>query len=202
MNKPLIDIRRADDTSALLNFRCGVEMMDDFIQDKEKGLAKFIGLGLSNLWLVYEGERVVAFFALSKDALILNSEDIYNITGDEKLSNILPSKDEEKFWGQEKYPALEIDYFAVSEEKRKEHLGTALVSTIVDFAAQDRLSATKFITVEAYDTKKYSTVDFYKKCGFELSEKGMDRNRYKEMYGEQPTTKRMYRVVIPSTYSL
>lgn len=53
--------------------------MDDFIQDPQRGLAKFIQLRLSNLWLVYEGEKVVAFFALSKDALILNSEDAWTI---------------------------------------------------------------------------------------------------------------------------
>lgn len=39
MNKEL-SIRRADDTSALLNFKCGIKAMDDFIHDKEKGLAR------------------------------------------------------------------------------------------------------------------------------------------------------------------
>ena len=67
MSKPRLDIRRADDTSALFDFKCGVKMMDDFIQDPKNGLAKFIQLRLSNLWLVYEGEKVVALFALSKD---------------------------------------------------------------------------------------------------------------------------------------
>ena len=203
MNKPIIDIRRADDTSALFDFRCGVDSMDDFIHNREEGLAKFIELGLSNLWLVYEGEKVVAFFALSKDSLILNNDDARNITRDDKLSSLLPSKDETKFWSQEKYPAIEIDYLAVCEEKRKEpgeHLGTALVGMIVDFAAKDRLSATKFITVEALDTKEYSAVNFYKNfCDFEFREVGMQKNQYKMLYGEQPTTKRMYRVVIPST---
>ena len=60
MNKEL-SIRRADDTSALLNFKCGIKAMDDFIHDKEKGLAKYIEFRLSKLWLVYEGKEVVAF---------------------------------------------------------------------------------------------------------------------------------------------
>lgn len=88
------------------------------------------------------------------------------------------------------------------EEKRKEpgeHLGTALVGKIVDFAAHDRLSATKFITVEALDTKEYSAVDFYKQhCDFEFSEVGKLHNLNKIFNGERPTTQRMYRVVIPS----
>lgn len=201
MSKPIINIRRADNTSALFDFKSGVKSMDDFIQDQEKGLSKFIELGLSNLWPVYEGEKVVAFFALSKDALILNSEDARTITGDKRLSNLLPSKEETKFWEQEKYPAIEIDYLAVCEEKRKEpgeHLGTAIVGKILDFAAHDRLSATKFITVEALDTKEYSAVNFYRQhCDFEFSEVGKLHNLNKMFNGEQPTTQRMYRVVIP-----
>lgn len=86
--------------------------MDKFIHDKEKGLAKFIELKLSNLWLVYEEKKVVAFFALSKDALILNTEDARNIAQNKKLSAQLPPEDDTKFWEQEKYPAIEIDYFA------------------------------------------------------------------------------------------
>ena len=39
--KPVLDIRRADDTSALFDFKCGVKSMDDFIHDKENGLAVF-----------------------------------------------------------------------------------------------------------------------------------------------------------------
>ena len=202
MSKPSLYIKRADDTSALFDFKCGVPSMDKFIHDREKGLTKFIELRLSNLWLVYEGEKVVAFFALSKDALILNSEDARNIEGDKRLSALLPSKEDAKFWEQEKYPAIEIDYLAVCEEKRKEpgeHLGTALVGKIVDFAAHDRLSATRFITVEALDTPDYSAVNFYKTyCDFEFSEVGKLRNLNKIFNGEQPTTQRMYRVVIPS----
>lgn len=52
--------------------------MDKFIHDKQNGLPKFIEPKLSNSWLVYEEGTVIAFFALSKDALILNSEDERN----------------------------------------------------------------------------------------------------------------------------
>ena len=69
----------------------------------------------------------------------------------------------------------------------------------VDFAAKDRLSATKFITVEALDTPEYSAVNFYKNhCDFEFSEVGKLRNQNKIYNGEMPTTQRMYRVVIQS----
>lgn len=64
--KPVLDIRRADDTSALFDFKCGVKSMDDFIHDPKDGLAKFIKLRLSNLWIVFEGEKAVAFLPLVK----------------------------------------------------------------------------------------------------------------------------------------
>ena len=52
-----LKIVRADDTSALNSFRCGVPSMDLFIHDRENGLAKFIKLRLSNLWIVYENDE-------------------------------------------------------------------------------------------------------------------------------------------------
>lgn len=47
MSKQGLTIERADETLALFDFKCGIKCMDDFIHDKENGLARFIGLGLS-----------------------------------------------------------------------------------------------------------------------------------------------------------
>lgn len=195
-------IERAADTTALSNFRCGVKSMDDFIHDKENGLSKFIQLRLSNLWIVYEGTKAVAFFALSKDALMLNSEDRRNMEHKEQNVAILPSSsdDADKFWDKEKYPAFEIDYLAVCKEKRKnpnDHLGTYIIEEICRMAEADIFSATFFLTVEALDTKEYSAVDFYRNCDFEFSEVAQNKYNYDVMYGNQPTTRRMYKLIIP-----
>lgn len=174
--------------------------MDDFIHDTENGLTQFIGYGLSSLWIVYEDDDVVAFFSLSKDALILNYEDIRSISNHKTLNSILPSSDENKFWEQEKYPAVEIDYLAVCEERRlnpEYHLGSSIIEFIARQALKDQFSATMFLTVEAFDSLNYSAVSFYKKCGFELSEYGRTRNQNKIINGEIPTTQRMYRLLIP-----
>ena len=199
--KPVLDIRRADDTSALFDFKCGVKSMDDFIHDPKDGLAKFIKLRLSNLWIVFEGEKAVAFFALSKDALMLNSEDRRTIERDkEKATALAAPEDADKFWDKEKYPAIEIDYLAVCKEKREEpedHLGTAIIQKIAQFAAADKLSATMFLTVEALDTKEYSAVKFYRNCDFEFSDVAQNKYNYESMYGNQPTTRRMYKLIIP-----
>ena len=199
--KPVLDIRRADDTSALFDFKCGVKSMDDFIHDPKDGLAKFIKLRLSNLWIVFEGEKAVAFFALSKDALMLNSEDRRTIERDkEKATALTAPEDADKLWEKEKYPAIEIDYLAVCKEKREEpedHLGTAIIQKIAQFAAADKLSATMFLTVEALDTKEYSAVKFYRSCDFEFSEVAQNKYNYEVMYGNQPTTRRMYKLILP-----
>ncbi len=199
--KPVLDIRRADDTSALFDFNCGVKSMDDFIHDPKNGLAKFIKLRLSNLWIVFEGEQVVAFFALSKDALMLNSEDRRTIERDkEKAAALSAPEDADKLWEKEKYPAIEIDYLAVCKEKREEpedHLGTAIIQKIAQFAAADKLSATMFLTVEALDTKEYSAVKFYRNCDFEFSDVAQNKYNYEVAFGNQPTTCRMYKLIIP-----
>ncbi|MBR1414617.1 MAG: N-acetyltransferase [Prevotella sp.] len=199
--KPVLDIKRADDTSALFDFKCGVKSMDDFIHDPKDGLAKFIKLRLSNLWIVFEGEKAVAFFALSKDALILNSEDRRTIERDkDKATALAAPEDADKLWEKEKYPAIEIDYLAVCKEKREEpedHLGTAIIQKIAQFAVADKLSSTMFLTVEALDTKEYSAVKFYRNCDFEFSDVAQNKYNYESMFGNQPTTKRMYKIIIP-----
>jgi hypothetical protein len=199
--KSRIDIRRADDTSALFDFRCGVQSMDDFIHDPDNGLAKFIKLRLSNLWIVFEKDKAVAFFALSKDALILNHSDRQTIERDKEKANALAApEDADKLWEKEKYPAIEIDYLAVCKEKREEagdHLGTAIIQKIAQFAINDKLSATMFLTVEALDTKEYSAVEFYRNCDFEFSEVAQNKYNYELMFGNQPTTRRMYKLIIP-----
>lgn len=196
-----LDIVRADDTSALIDFICGVPSMDNFIHDKENGLAKFIKLRLSNLWLVYEEGKVVAFFALSKDALVLNNEDRRNLETKEKDCSALPSPDDaDKFWDKEKYPAIEIDYFAVCKEMREspdDHLGTYIIEEICRMADADIYSATMFLTVEALDTKEYSAVVFYQKCGFQFSDVAQNKYIYDTTFGNQPTTRRMYKIILP-----
>lgn len=196
-----VDIVRADDVSALSGFSCGVKSMDDFIHDRKNGLAKFIKLRLSNLWIVFEAGKAVAFFALSKDALMLNSDDRRVIESDkEKSAALVTPEDEDKFWDKDKYPAIEIDYFAVCAERRErkgDHLGTYLINQIAQRAVRDEFSATLFLTVDALDTKGYSAVQFYKNCDFEFSEVAQNKYNYDMMFGSQPTTRRMYKLIIP-----
>ncbi len=51
--------------------------------------------------------------------------------------------------------------------------------------------------VTQLDTKEYSAVDFYRSCDFEFSEVAQNRYNYEIMYGNEPTTRRMYKLIIP-----
>ena len=52
---------------------------------------------------------------------MLNSEDRRTIERDkDKAATLASPEDKDMFWEKEKYPAVEIDYFAVCEERRKE----------------------------------------------------------------------------------
>ena len=132
---------------------------------------------------------------------MLNSEDRRTIEQDkEKVQALAAPEDADKLWEKEKYPAIEIDYLAVCKEKRddpEEHLGTAIIQQIAQFAAKDKLSATMFLTVEALDTTEYSAVKFYRNCDFEFSDVAQNKYNYEAMFGNRPTTRRMYKLIIP-----
>ena len=197
LKKNKIRFERAEDISALLNFKCGIKQMDDFIRNKHKGLQKHIELGLSHLWLVYEKEKVIAFFALSKDALVLNSEDKHMIEMSQK-ADFFPHFDEEHFWIQEKYAAIEIDYLVVAEEKQGKRIGSTIIAKIEEYARNDKLSSTLFLTVEVLNSKEQNAIKLYNKCGFRLSEVGKTRNENMERDGDLPLTVRMYKRILPA----
>lgn len=196
---PRYEFKRVDDVSALSCFRCGVKSMDDFIHDSVNGLPKFVRLGLSKLWLVCNDGRVVAFFSLSKDSLVLNSEDQRSIEAADGLTWIADDNDFDKFWDKEKYPAVEIDYLAVSEEMRGNQIGSLIIAAIADKALHDNLSSTLFLTVEALHTNEYSAVEFYRKCGFEFSDVAQNKYNFDAIYNTMPLTRRMYKILIPDS---
>ncbi len=79
-------------------FKCDIEPINKFIDDKKNVVDKFIKLHMSNLWIVFEDNETVALFALSKDAIVLNSDDRHNIENDNQdVSSFVSPDDEGKF---------------------------------------------------------------------------------------------------------
>lgn len=187
--KPILIFESVDDTSALSNFYCGLQSMDEFIHDPESGLNSYVRLGLTKLWIVKSDDEVVAIFALSKSVLVLSSDDQKYIYHDGL------EIDEFIFSHKETYPALEIDYLAISNDWRNKGLGSFIINEISNKVAADKLSATMFITVEALEKPDYSSVGFYKKSYFKDSEHGIIRNQGRSFRGEPCDTRRMYRIV-------
>lgn len=181
-------IERAEDVSALSDFYCGIDSMDDFIHNRDNGLQSYINGHLTNLWIVKLNNVSVAFFSLSKSSLVVNNYDLEN------LKRSLFNRNENTFFiDRPQYPCVEIDYFAVNKNFRNQGIGTLVLYEIISKVKADKLSATLFISLDAYHISKYSSVQFYKKNNFLISEHGLLQNQYRERYGTSCTTIRMYR---------
>lgn len=159
---------RPKDISCLENFYCGVEEMDYFIHH---GLYKKLGTHHCQLYtLVNDAHEVVAMFALSSDALFLDSDskDDLELMSPPSFNDDEPKAD--AFWSKSHYPAVDIAYLAVAKEYRDKHIGKDIVLRIVQMMRKQCLVGCQFITVDAYKTPDYSAVGFYSKCNFIAAE--------------------------------
>ena len=187
MDEKHLIFERVEDVASLSNFYCGYVPIDSFIHDKKNGLEKYVTSNLTALWVVKAEESPVAIFALSKASLILNSFD------NQALARDGVKIDPDIFDTKDSYPAIEIDYLAVSENWRDKGLGEHIIAKIYEKCCKDTLSATMFITVEAINTKDYSAVSFYKKCGFKESDYSINKRLSNFNFtGSQSITTRMY----------
>lgn len=162
--KQKLKIKLLKDLSALDGFSCGIPLMDNFIH---KGFSNCVYSHLCTPYACYdECGGLVAFFALSFDALDLDDDDKDDLK--EGFSQTSPSLPEgyDIFWEKSRYPALEITYLAVSTNMQHKGIGYAVFDAIVEHARRQTVAGCQFITVNALYLPDYSAVDFYYKCGF------------------------------------
>lgn len=141
--------------------------MDSFIHDK---LKDSLSGGYCKAFAALQEGQIVAFYALNFDALSLDRLDKEEMRG----YNFVGVKEwySELFWGKLHYPALEISYLAVREDKRGQGIGRSILASIYETAIVQRLAGCQFLTVEAYkrpasfDGEPYSAIPFYSKFGF------------------------------------
>ena len=164
-----LDIKAVDNAELFSDFHCGIPAMDKFIHE---GLAMSIKNHYCQAYAVFNGEDLVAMFALSFDSVDLDNDDKEEIsTGMSVTGTPDVSPDyEETFYCKRRYPALDIAYLAVREDMRGQHIGEYLVSQIRKKAKEQRLAGCQFLTVEAYNVPDYSAVGFYDRCGFANNE--------------------------------
>ena len=128
--------KRASDIEALSSFNCGVREIDFLIHKKENGLQDYIQDKEYDSFYVYYNDLLVAVFVFSDDTF--KTED-----GD--------------------YDATEIDFIAVKEGYRRNHIGTKIIDKISEISQQNNRP---FLMVGAFFNKKYSAQQFYERCGF------------------------------------
>lgn len=177
---------RLTDFSLLDNFHCGIREMDDFIHTR---LEKSIKSHFCVPYVLHEGKTIVAFYALSYDAVVF-SEDYLDdlLNGYSSSGNIdLDISHLEIFKNKEHYPAMDIAYFAVNKDFQRQYIGSALLEDVIQQIKDTAIAGCQFVVVDALVTKDYSALGFYSKNRFTVCE---DRKPYKDCV-------RMYRVLYP-----
>lgn len=65
---PIFTLRAFADASELSGFKCGIDVMDNFIRD---GLTEELQSTGCDSYLLLDGDEIVAFFATCHDTLVL-----------------------------------------------------------------------------------------------------------------------------------
>ena len=186
-NKLQLHFERIDNSSVLSDFNCGLDVMDRFIHS---GLQWCIDYHYCVVYAIKESDEIVAVVALGCDKLELDTTD-----KEELQLGFFPKPDisydyQDTFWAKSSYPAIEITYLAVREDKRGLGIGEYIIEAMGQRVLDSRytMAGCQFMTVEAYSKGNASAVGFYHKCDFVAAE---EPNPNKE-------TLRMYKVLLPT----
>lgn len=160
--RPLVDAKE------LSGFKCGIEEMDDFIQN---GLDESLVDNHCEAYVVIDiANTIVGFFALCQDTLCLDEDykdDLLNGYSVTKIPNFIDENEKNAFLRQNVFTTLDVAYLAVIDNRQRDGIGTAIMNKIFSIA-RSRQNYT-FVTVDALTLKhrNYSAVGFYLKCGFQ-----------------------------------
>lgn len=173
---------RVTDASILSRFSCGIESMDEFIHQE---LQDYIWMGSCQMYVIREGEEIVAMYCLDQHNLCLSE-----VVKDKMKEGSKPSPQnapdaDSPYWFKPFFDAIEITYLAVSAGRQRQHIGSFIIESIMSQVAHDPDVHSDFVTVRALKHENYTAVPFYSSCGFFPAEKEVDgRNLF------------MYRIVI------
>lgn len=178
--------QRITDISLFNDFHCGVPAMDRFIHDS---LQWCIDYNYCHVYAIYLSDEIIAMVALSNDSLTLDLSD-----KEEMQAGFFPKPElsfdyQDTFWAKSNYPALEITYLAVREDKRRCGIGEFIVEAIAQKAMDpgQNIAGCQFLTVEAYNNADYNAVGFYSRCDFIAA----------ELPNPNKETLRMFKLILP-----
>lgn len=157
-----LTFERATNTGALCSFKCGQDLVDGIIKELDTYLPT------NDLFLVKQGDEVVALFCISKNDYCLFLSD----TTKEKMQDgVKPKPDSardcgEEYWEQMLFNAVEISLLAVRADKRGRHIGSYIIEYVLHSLAGNPVEKREFLMVKALNIEEYTAVPFYAKCGF------------------------------------
>lgn len=162
---------RTMDASVLSGFSCGIDSMDEFIHQE---LQNYLWMGSCQMYVIYDGDEVIAMFCLDNHNLCLSEVAKEKIQEGVKPSPTNAPETDSSYWYRTFYDAIEITYLAVIKERQHQHIGSFIIERIMDKVAHDADVCCDFVTVRALKHKDYSAVPFYQKCGFYPAEKEIE----------------------------
>ena len=144
MKKPF-QYRLLTNFTDFTSFECRVPSVNAFIHD---GLQEASIDNQCETYGVYDGKKLIAFFALKHDERFIDA-----------MGN---------------HSALEISFLAVCREYELQGIGKSIIQKIIQIALTKKTEY-KYLTVEALvithpKKERYEAVSFYKKCMFRQAE--------------------------------
>ena len=159
-----LTFERAKDSSVLSNFSCGITALDTFIHNE---LQDYLDMGSCNLFTVKDDDIIVAMFCLENSNLTLSDSAKENMReGRKPIPDGIPVSSDDFYWLKPMYEATEITYLAVSFDRQHNHIGSTIIETIMRMIGNHKEYTGDFVIVRALNTKEYSAIPFYRKCGF------------------------------------
>ena len=140
------------ETRKVAGFSCGNRDLDEFLCTEE--VQKYEGEGLGSTFLVFWKGKLVAYFTTSFDALrieYLRTWKSFSRMAEMRMDAI---------------PALKIGRLAVATGYQGRGIGRQLIRHIAGMALESRgQGGVRLLVLQA----KPESVEFYRKCGFELT---------------------------------
>lgn len=159
---PGISLNRLSQDHIINPFDCHERDLNEFLFNDAKQLQKNL------LWVTYLFEtanETIAYFSVANDRLLIN------ITDHKEFKHDLRAKYKGqgflyKIFEQPNFPAVKLGRFAVTQNYKRQGIGSYLIDYIKYFFINNNKTGCAFITVDALN--KCDAVKFYEKNGFEF----------------------------------
>lgn len=161
-----LHISEQQDAAILADFYCGESHMDEFLH---KRLNAFLASYDCRFYVIKDDAgQIIAMFVLRNGRIYLDEDCKDDLQM--KFPDILEEQDIANFWESGVFPSIEIEYLAVQQEVRKNHVGSDIIEFVSSLRNDTYFRNPIFISVSAYCTQQYTAVPFYSKNGFWASE--------------------------------